>query len=314
VEPSVTLPPDHELRAPGPDEVGAIARLNAVCDAAVGSAPSLTEDLLRRMWGRPRFDLATDAWVVEHARSPVAFAQVWEEDPTHLSAFAIVHPDHAGRGIGTALATLIERRATERASGDAHLFSAVLTQDEVGARLLETRGYAWARRFWHMEIELEGEQPLSEPPAGIQLRPLEMANDLPAVYRILDEAFRDHWGYAPSTFEEFLEVVHGEDYEPSLWVLAVDDGRPVGVLWGSEHSDRGWVGEVGVLRSHRRRGLATAMLRESFAEFERRGLRRVRLNVDSDNVTGAVSIYERIGMRVVSSYDLWSLPVADAAG
>ena len=52
--------------------------------------------------------------------------------------------------------------------------------------------------------------------------------------------------------------------------------------------------------------LGTALLQESFAEFERRGLPRVRLNVDSDNLTGAVALYERVGMRVVTSYDLWT--------
>ena len=51
------------------------------------------------------------------------------------------------------------------------------------------------------------------------------------------------------------------------------------------------------------------MLRGSFAEFERRGLPRVRLNVDSDNLTGAVSLYERVGMRVMISYDLWARAV-----
>jgi ribosomal protein S18 acetylase RimI-like enzyme len=51
------------------------------------------------------------------------------------------------------------------------------------------------------------------------------------------------------------------------------------------------------------------MLRGSFAEFERRSLPRVRLNVDSDNSTGAVSLYERVGMRVVTSYDLWACAI-----
>jgi ribosomal protein S18 acetylase RimI-like enzyme len=51
------------------------------------------------------------------------------------------------------------------------------------------------------------------------------------------------------------------------------------------------------------------LLRASFAEFGRRGIPRVRLNVDSDNLTGAVSLYERAGMRVVTSYDLWARAV-----
>ncbi len=307
------LPPRYRLRPPALDEAAEIDRLNAACDAALGSAPSLTEDLIRQMWGRPRFVLGDDAWIVERERSLVGYAQVWDEDPTRLSGFAFVHPEHTGRGIGSVLAELIEGRAAAKASGDARLFSAVLTEDGAGARLLAARGYDRARRFWQMEVELaDWAQPPSAP-AGIELRRLDPERDLPAAHRILEEAFADHWDYAPVSYEEFLELsLRADDFDPSLWIVAVDADEPVGVLWGSAHSDRGWVGELGVLRSHRGRGIATALLQESFTGFERRGLPRVRLNVDSENLTGAVALYERVGMRAVISYDLWRLTVPGA--
>src|SRR5262245_20514752 len=148
------LPAGYVLRRPGPEESGAIDRLNAACDAALGSAPSLTEDLLLGLWARPGFDLAADAWVVERDGVPVGFAQIWGDEIDRPHSFVLVHPDHLGRGLGTALAGLVEARAAERASGPVRLFTAVLTQDEAGARLVTARGYAWARRFWHMEAEL----------------------------------------------------------------------------------------------------------------------------------------------------------------
>lgn len=304
---SANLPAGYRLRPPKVGEASDIERLSAACDAELGAAPSLTEDLIRQLWARPRFVLETDAWVVELGRNVVGYAEVWDMDPTRLSAFAVVHPDHTGRGIGSALATLVEGGAAEKAFGGARLFSAVLTQDEAAAQLLAARGYTWARRFWHMEVELESG--LQAPPAlaGIQLRHLDPESDLPAAHRILEKAFEDHWDYSPASFEEFLDRnVHQDDFDPALWIIAIDAEEPVGVLYGSAHTDRGWVSELGVLRSHRGRGIATAMLRESFAEFERRGLPRVRLNVDSDNLTGAVSLYESVGMRIVTSYDLWA--------
>jgi mycothiol synthase len=304
------LPAGYSLRPPRVDEAGAVNRLNAACDAAVGSPPSLTEDLIRQMWTRPRFVLDDDAWIVEQGRGLVGFAQIWEEAPARLSAFAIVHPEHTGLGIGTALATLIEGRAGERVDGEARLYSAALTQDAPASTLLEARGYTWARRFWHMEVELGGAPVPPAPPPGIRLRRLDPDRDLPAAHRILEEAFADHWDWVPTSYEEFVEIsLHGDDFDPGLWIVAVDGDEPVGVLWGSAHTDRGWVGELGVLRSHRGRGIATALLLESFAEFERRGLPRARLNVDSDNLTGAVALYERVGMCVASSYDLWMLPI-----
>ncbi len=125
---------------------------------------------------------------------------------------------------------------------------------------------------------------------------------------MLEEAFQDHWDFVPTPFEEFLDQnVHQEDFDPGLWIVAVDgDRRLVGVLAGAAHSDRGSVDLLGVLRSHRGRGIASALLRRGFAALRSRGMARVRLNVDSDNPTGAVSLYERMGMRPVAAYDLWA--------
>jgi mycothiol synthase len=304
---SVDLPFGYRLRAPRVDEAPDVDRLSAACDSALGAPPALSEDLIRLFWARPRFELGTDAWVVEHGETLVGYAEVWDEDPKRLSAFAIVHPDHAGRGIGGALASLVEGRAAEKASGRARLFSAVLTQDEAAAHLLAGRGYTWARRFWHMEVELAEGAPAPSPPSGIRLRPLDRERDLPAAHRVLEEAFEDHWDYAPTSYEDFIDrSVRPDDFDPGLWIVALDADEPIGVLSASEHTDRGWVNELGVRRSHRGRGIGAAMLRGSFAEFERRGFPRVRLNVDSDNPTGAVSLYERVGMRVAASYDLWA--------
>ena len=301
------LPSGYRLRPPEVEEASDIYLLTEACDAALGVPPSLSEDLIRQFWTRPRFVLDTDAWVVELERSAVGYAEVWEMDPTRLSAFAVVHPDHTGRGIGSALAMLVEGRSGQMTPGDARLFTAAITLDEAAARLLEARGYDWARRFWHMEVELGRASEASIPPPAIELRRLDPNRDLPAAHRILEEAFEDHWDYSPTSFEEFLDrSVRQDDFDPALWILAFDAGEPVGVLSGGAHTDRGWVYDLGVLRSHRGRGIATALLRESFAEFERRNLPHVRLNVDSDNLTGAVSLYERVGMRVVTSYDLWA--------
>jgi mycothiol synthase len=301
------LPSGYRLRAPKAHEVPVIDRLAAACDAALGSPPSLSEDLIREFWARSRFVLETDAWVVERERDVVAYAEVWDMEPTRLSAFAIVHPGHTGRGIGSFLAALIEGRAAEKAGGGARLLSAAITQDEAAGQLLTARGYRWARRFWHMEVELGTGVDEPAPPSGIALRRLDPERDLPAAYRILEEAFEDHWDHSPTPYEEFLErEVHGDRFDPALWIVAVDADDHVGVVHGSAHTDRGWVDELGVLRSHRGRGIATALLRESLVGFERRGLPRVRLNVDSDNPTGAVSLYERVGMRVVTSYNVWA--------
>jgi ribosomal protein S18 acetylase RimI-like enzyme len=60
----------------------------------------------------------------------------------------------------------------------------------------------------------------------------------------------------------------------------------------------GRVGSLGVMPAYRRRGLGEALLRHSFRDFRRRGATRVALGVDSQNETGAVRLYERVGMHL----------------
>ena len=67
---------------------------------------------------------------------------------------------------------------------------------------------------------------------------------------------------------------------------------------GETEPGLGWVRVLGVLRSHRRRGIGEALLRHAFAEFKRRGFERVGLGVDASSPTGAVALYERAGMHV----------------
>ena len=69
----------------------------------------------------------------------------------------------------------------------------------------------------------------------------------------------------------------------------------------------GWIGTLGVRPAWRRRGLGEALLRAAFAELFARGRRRVGLGVDTENVTGALRLYERVGMRPIRQNDNWSL-------
>ena len=70
-----------------------------------------------------------------------------------------------------------------------------------------------------------------------------------------------------------------------------------------EDSSFAWIDELGVLRPWRRKGIAGALLLQSFGEFHRRGRYKVGLGVDGDSLTGATRLYERAGMRVFQQRD-----------
>jgi ribosomal protein S18 acetylase RimI-like enzyme len=60
----------------------------------------------------------------------------------------------------------------------------------------------------------------------------------------------------------------------------------------------GWIGELGVWPAWRGRGVGAALLARGFEHLASLGLREVRLNVDLENETGALRLYERQGMRI----------------
>jgi mycothiol synthase len=76
----------------------------------------------------------------------------------------------------------------------------------------------------------------------------------------------------------------------------------VGFLIGRAINDFGWIGDLGVRKAHRRRGVASALLRHSLSDFKRRGLAKVGLGVDASNESRAVSLYEKLGMRAERVY------------
>jgi ribosomal protein S18 acetylase RimI-like enzyme len=71
----------------------------------------------------------------------------------------------------------------------------------------------------------------------------------------------------------------------------------------------GWLKDLAVKASERGRGLGAALIQAGFAEFSRRGRKRIGLKVDPMNPTGAVRLYERLGFVIEGRESIWRLPL-----
>ena len=274
-------------------------------DAPVVAALISAEE--ERLYGRPGRLTGADILTFLHYSKE---SWVWEEDGrTVASASYGVHGDAAdirgvvadkGRGLGT---EILERgEAFARTEGVKKILAGAPEPDAAARALFEARGYREVRRFYEMAIELT-EEP-SEPvlPPGLVVDELHDA-EYEAFYETLNEAFAEHWEWHPQPYEEWLELRQGQhrDEHGPVWFV-VRDGDELAAVTRNYASvaGGGYVGAIGVRPPWRGRGLGKALLQRTFAEFWRRGTTRVTLDVDSQNETGAVRLYERVGMHVDS--------------
>jgi mycothiol synthase len=314
----VELPAGYQIRAPEPGDLDAVADVLIADEVAAGGPVVLGAGFVENQWSRAGFSLATDAWVATDAAGTVAgYAQATSEEPGTTDCWGVVHPRHRGRGIGAALVGLTQERAARLADGlpSGRLRHVINAGDTAAADLLLASGLHLVRHFWHMEIDLPAQADPGTLPDGIGIGGIDPATDLPLMKAIIDEAFADHWEYHPEPHDQWVADLTGRPtYDPALWLLATDAGQPAGALVGHVTEDRGWVDYIAVLAASRGRGIGAALLRRSFAMFAERGIRRVVLAVDAENATGATALYERVGMRVVSSFDWWERSLGGPGG
>ena len=302
------LPPGYRIRPGRLDDIPTVAAVGRACNLVEIGEIDVHEGWLHDEWMRPRFEPSTNAWVVtEPGGKIVAAAYTWDEEPhTIFDSAGWVHPEHRGRGIGTALVLAVEGRAmrdvTKVPAGSAPRVlqsydadaSGAFDPDASGARaLFEGRGYSPEREYLHLEITVpDGFQPGPGPP-GITIRRRVEADDR-AIVAVMEEAFGDPWSYE----EALQEWAGSENHDPTLWPVALDGEEMVGALFGYASDGRGQISAIGVRDAWRRRGIGHALLRASFAMFRDRGVDDVRLNVDRDNASGATRLYEQAGMRL----------------
>jgi mycothiol synthase len=207
-----------------------------------------------------------------------------------------------------ALVAAAEEYARGRADGPV-LRGFVQGNDPFSRAAFEAAGWEPIRYSFQMRIELTDEIPEPRWREGLSLRTM-CPGEEERVCEAAVEAFADHWDFRPQPYEEWRRwMVDRPRFDPSLWWLVEDGDALVATSLNSWHFSGdprfGWVDTLGVRPQWRRQGIATALLLHSFRDFRERGATRVGLGVDGENTTGAVHLYEQVGMRVVRRNDTY---------
>jgi ribosomal protein S18 acetylase RimI-like enzyme len=295
----VTLPrlPGLTTRAATRSDAAAITALIAACETADNGLAEVHPTDVEQSFDLA--DAASGVIVVESGDQLVGWATLADG-----RAEVDVHPAWRGRGIGSTLLAWTEGRA--RASRMPDVRQVVTNADTAARRLFEGAGYHVRYLSWILAMELEDAPPEVTAPPGISIRPYR-ADHAEAAYQVIEVAFNEWPGRQPTDFEGWSAYVIGHpSFAPGLSRLAFDGDELVGAALCLDYQgqDEGWVQQVATKATHRHRGIARALLQSCFAAYHATGRRRVGLNTDSR--TGALTLYERIGMRVRRTYTSWA--------
>jgi len=295
------------------------AAVASVCNAwsvcARGGNDTSKDDVLRN-WKRSGVDITTDTRVVEVPRIGILgyamFSDLFQ-DYAQLRGSIFMHPQHGRAKIESDLLDWIDDRAEEslqQITSGKRVTLSHFTQakDRLRQDLLSSHGYRVVHHTIRMRLELPNLTKAEEPqiPEGILIRSCDRSKDLPAVSAVVQGAFREHWRFVERTTEEDVEryerwLNDDPNIDMDVWHLACAADEVIGVCLGtssySGDAERAYVFTLGVREAWRGKGVGHALLAHAIAVFEAGGCTVVDLDVDTLNVTGALHLYERSGMR-----------------
>ena len=175
--------------------------------------------------------------------------------------------------------------------------------DSDGDRLLAALGYHVRWNSWGLELPRgRRPSPSGRCPTGYVVREAD-PSEYEQCWTVQEDAFLEWSQRERQPFDDWLAEITGRPgFEP--WNLRVGH-RPVRVPWSrwpgcssarSPRSSPGWPPGA----DQRGRGMAQALLVDAFAVARQHGATRSELSTDSR--TGALGLYEKVGMVVTSTW------------
>ncbi len=292
--PRVDLPAGLDTRPLQHADAPAVFEVMAAQEAADLGEVLIEEADIVSDWSRASFDIAGSTIGVFDDARLVAYGEVGSSGRCD----AAVHPDVRGRGIGTALAGWMQD--TARAQGLPEIGMPVPVGSP-GDRLLEALGYRVRWHSWGLAL-LEGAVvPERALPDGYVVREAD-PSEYEQAWQVQEDAFLEWSVRDREPFDDWKAEVTGRPgFEPWNLRVVVDPlGVVVAMAWVQLGPESAFVARLATTREERGRGLAQALLVDSFAAGAAHGARKSELSTDSR--TGALALYEKVGMVVTSDW------------
>ncbi|MER7417931.1 GNAT family N-acetyltransferase [Micromonospora peucetia] len=287
------------IRTARPDDAPAVVALRALVHPYLVRGVEST----RRMIAQPPPSEQWTAYVVEMDDTVVGWVSAYRNDRTSEPDVGElctlhVHPEHRGRGVGTALLTAALERL--RSIGRRRIRTWALPESLPFAR---RHGFTPSRELRYSALDLRPAPPMPEPPPGVRLLPLTDID--PRRVWLADVASAaDEPGDVP------VDALSYESWYSETWEnLGLDRAASTAAEVGDEiaafsivkrDGDRMWSDYTGTVPAYRGRGLARLAKTAALHRAAAGGVRVAYTSNDEANAP-MLAINVKLGYRPVGS-------------
>jgi mycothiol synthase len=269
-----------------------------------------SEEALRTALKWPNYRPSQDVWVADLDGQLVGYAVSLEQPSQRSTVYAVVHPAHRRKGLGTQFLNLITARAgqldsknmliyaNERNAGSIQFLSRHHIQRVGSSGVMKSAGM--------MDI------PAVEFPSGFVLKPYSEINEPRILLEALNICYLDMWGHQhnehPSEEElkspRFLQYYDAED----ILLLFDAQNSIVGIISlksearkSNDGSFNDLIDAPGVIKSYREQRLQDQLILAGIKHLRQKGIRPLILEFWGED-EHVLNMYRELGFEMTNHY------------
>lgn len=286
------------------DDLAALVDLSSACFLADGGLHFLFEpDSIGDRFFPDAPGAVIGAFAPDGRLAACAAAHLGESPGAQRAVLAgHVRPDQRGKGIGTYLMRWGQVQAQSLLAGSANDQPVVQISTE---SLTESAHRLYCAHGFEIVAEslvMGRDNDLPLPDCSL-LPGVTLTNWQPDLadqfFQAYAAAFRERPGFPGwTTASEWVDSWTTDSFRPEWSLLARAGNVPLGFLMATSNPPRGFVMQVGVVPTQRRRGLCSALIVETMRRMQAAGAVSTQLTVHVDN-PGAIKTYARLGFATI---------------
>ena len=171
----------------------------------------------------------------------------------------------------------------------------------------ESHGFEFLRRYYTMRMEITSAPIVREIP-DLEIRTIDVTNPehIALWHKVHQNSFSKHFGFVPRELEKWRELVVDDIFLDAGGVfMAFINQEPVGFCQCTDEyaeEGKGSISILGVALEYQGLGIGEALLQTGISHSAAKGYSSLELNVDTGNETGALKLYEKVGLKPESSW------------